>query len=185
MNTLKTSMLLAMGAVSLASLAAVPVQAAGPAAKYAGSAPSSVAGCPSIAWRLAKADDGALRGMVWYDDMSGLSKASGTAENGKFHVTLTFGHGTRTGRHGRRRRRGQDDRAGLRQREFQDAADGGVGRHRLIPGAVDASRSAIRTGGWRCARLTGWELLAPGAAAGQAKRRHAGAKQRQRRGLRH
>jgi hypothetical protein len=51
-------------------------------------APSSVAGCPNIAWRLAKDADGTLRGIVWYDDMSGLSKASGTAKAGQFHVTM-------------------------------------------------------------------------------------------------
>lgn len=26
---------------------------------------------------------------MWYDDMSGLSKATGTAEDGKFHLTMT------------------------------------------------------------------------------------------------
>lgn len=89
MQTRTTSILLALGALSLAGLAAAPALAAGPAAKYAGAAPSSVAGCPDIAWRLAKSADGSLRGIVWYDDMSGLSQASGMSENGHFHVTLT------------------------------------------------------------------------------------------------
>ena len=79
---------LALGVVAVGVVAMLPAQAAGPAARYAGMAPSSVAGCPNIAWRLAKDADGTLRGIMWYDDLSGMSKASGSAENGKFHVTM-------------------------------------------------------------------------------------------------
>lgn len=89
MKPLNTSILLALGALSLGGLSAVPSHAVEPATRYAGMASSSVAGCPQIAWRLAKDASGDVRGMVWYDDLSGLSKAVGTARNGVFHVTLT------------------------------------------------------------------------------------------------
>lgn len=76
-----------------------PAVAQAPAPNYQGRVASSVAGCPQIVWRLSRDASGAVHGMVWYDDLSGASAATGTATTaagpGKFQITLTprMGHG--------------------------------------------------------------------------------------------
>jgi hypothetical protein len=81
--------LAAVGAVSLSAIVSESVVAASPRPGYVGQTSSSVAGCPNIQWRLAKADDGKITGIVYYADMSGVSAAEGMAEGGKFHITTT------------------------------------------------------------------------------------------------
>jgi hypothetical protein len=70
-----------------------PAVAQGPAPLYQGRAASSVGGCPQIVWRLSRGADGSVRGMVWYDDLSGASAASGHAASGRFHINLTSSMG--------------------------------------------------------------------------------------------
>jgi len=83
--------LLATGAViSKPAVAAPPPPVAG----YVGQAPSSVAGCPYIAWRLARHDNGEVTGITYYSDMSGVSMVTGTVNQaGQFHLTLTSSMG--------------------------------------------------------------------------------------------
>jgi hypothetical protein len=83
-----TSTLIAVGALSLAAAVAGPAGAQGAVVKYAGQAKSSVAGCPNIIWRLAQDPNGAVHGMVWYSDLSGMSQATGTAQGGVVRITL-------------------------------------------------------------------------------------------------
>jgi hypothetical protein len=66
-----------------------PAVAQAPAPNYQGRVASSVAGCPQIIWRLSRDPNGAVHGMVWYDDLSGMSAASGTAASGRFQINLT------------------------------------------------------------------------------------------------
>jgi hypothetical protein len=85
--------LLAMGAFALGAGLVRPAMAAAPAAPVAGIvgfAPSSVAGCPNINWRMARHDDLKLTGIFWYSDMSGTSEAVGSEDQtGRFHIQLT------------------------------------------------------------------------------------------------
>lgn len=60
----------------------------GYAPHFAGMTGSSVANCPNIAWRIGGDSAGALHGIMWYSDMSGLSEATGSI-NGK-NVRLTL-----------------------------------------------------------------------------------------------
>ncbi|HET6183609.1 MAG TPA: hypothetical protein VFA03_08445 [Acetobacteraceae bacterium] len=55
---------------------------------FAGSAPSSVSGCPYIGWRLVRHPDGQITGIAYYGDLTGLSEVTGHVEqDGTFHLT--------------------------------------------------------------------------------------------------
>jgi hypothetical protein len=93
---LKTNSLVAMCAIALGTVASFSASAAmPPVAGIAGSALSSVAGCPYINWRLANHTDGSITGRFWYGDLSGDSVALGNIDKtGKFHVQLTSAIGS-------------------------------------------------------------------------------------------
>jgi len=55
--------------------------------RYAGMTGSSVAGCPNIAWRIGQSPAGALHGMLWYTDMSGMSQVDGSMNGNAFSLT--------------------------------------------------------------------------------------------------
>jgi len=80
---------MAAGVLALGVGFAVPAVAAPPMPGYVGSAKSSVAGCPFIAWRLARGEGGAIHGISYYSDLSGLSQVSGHVDNNG-HFTLTL-----------------------------------------------------------------------------------------------
>jgi hypothetical protein len=99
---MRSTSLHVLGLATLLGLTATsvgPAVAQGPAPNYQGRVASSVAGCPQIVWRLSRDPNGAVHGMVWYDDLSGASAATGTATAaggpGQFRITLTprMGHG--------------------------------------------------------------------------------------------
>lgn len=57
--------------------------------RYAGMVGSSVAGCPNIAWRIGQnPSTGALHGVLWYTDMSGMSQADGSMSGKNFNLSL-------------------------------------------------------------------------------------------------
>jgi len=92
MKTLMTSVVIAIGAVAFTSLAAGTAQAQKQYGdrRFASQYPSSVAGCPAIAWRLVRDPSGNVRGLAWFTDMSGASQVSGTmGDSGQFSLTLT------------------------------------------------------------------------------------------------
>lgn len=69
--------------------AVLPAQPAFAAATpgYTGNAPSSVAGCPYIAWRLVRHPDGAVTGIAYYGDLSGVSEVTGNVDqSGHFQL---------------------------------------------------------------------------------------------------
>lgn len=74
----RSSALAAGGVFALGAGFGQPAHAAGPVAGYVGQAPSSVAGCPYILWRLARSDSGAISGIMYYSDASGSSMVTGT-----------------------------------------------------------------------------------------------------------
>lgn len=77
--------LLAAQAVAGGSVAAPPP----PAMIYTGEVPSNVAGCPYIEWRIARHQDGAVTGIFYYSDMTGISSVTGTMDDaGHFQLTL-------------------------------------------------------------------------------------------------
>jgi hypothetical protein len=82
--------LVATSALALGPFVVWPTAAAPPAPPVAGMvgfAPSSVAGCPNINWRLARHDDGKITGIFWYSDLSGTSEAVGSEDStGRFHI---------------------------------------------------------------------------------------------------
>ncbi len=88
MNTRTSVGLLAAGLLGLGVIAAGPAYAQAPAG-FVGNTASSVAGCPSIVWRLANTS-GHIHGMAYYSDLSGLSQVDGTMQpDGSFTLTLT------------------------------------------------------------------------------------------------
>jgi len=57
--------------------------------RYSGMTGSSVAGCPNIAWRIGQSPStGALHGMIWFTDMSGVSQVDGSMNGNQFNMTL-------------------------------------------------------------------------------------------------
>lgn len=84
----------ALGLLALGAVAAEPSMAVNPVRGYAGQAPSSVAGCPYIVWRLVRHEDGEITGIVYYSDLSGMSTAKGAVnQEGQFHLQLTSSMG--------------------------------------------------------------------------------------------
>ena len=55
-----------------------PAHAQGSVAGYVGQAPSLIAGCPWLGWRMSRTDDGVVTGMAYYSDASGISAVTGT-----------------------------------------------------------------------------------------------------------
>jgi len=96
MGSGKFGMFLGLGALALTLVLSQPAAAQAPATPgFAGTAPSSVAGCPNLVWRLARRGD-AVNGIAYYSDLSGLSHVTGTVgQAGRFTLTLTsvMGHG--------------------------------------------------------------------------------------------
>lgn len=88
---LKACSVAAACAVALGAAASFSASAAQPpVAGIAGEAPSTVAGCPYINWRLANHTDGRITGRFWYSDLSGTSVAVGKMDpTGKIHLQLT------------------------------------------------------------------------------------------------
>jgi len=88
MNTRTSVGFLAAGLLGLGVIAAGPAYAQQPQG-FVGNTASSVAGCPSIVWRLANTN-GHIHGMAYYSDLSGLSQVDGTMQpDGSFTLTLT------------------------------------------------------------------------------------------------
>lgn len=84
-----------LGVLALGSGFGQPAHAQGAVAGYTGSADSSVAGCPWLAWRLARMANGDVSGFAYYSDASGVSEVSGTSGNapGQLRLVLTSIHG--------------------------------------------------------------------------------------------
>lgn len=83
------------GGMIVVGLQAQPAAAAA-VQGFSGHAESSVPGCPYLAWRLVKHDNGDITGIAYYSDLSGLSTVKGTStSSGQFHLVLTpeLGHG--------------------------------------------------------------------------------------------
>ncbi len=93
---LKASSVVAVCAVALGAASSFSASAAQPpVAGIIGEAPSEVAGCPYINWRLANHTDGRITGRFWYSDLSGTSVAVGSMDsNGKIHLQLTSAIGS-------------------------------------------------------------------------------------------
>lgn len=88
-----TTVVVTLAAASLFSagvMAPTPARAQSAAPGFTGEAASSVAGCPYIAWRLARDPSGAIHGIAYYSDLSGTSEVSGSINDaGRFHLVLT------------------------------------------------------------------------------------------------
>ena len=100
MKTLMTSIVIATGALAFTSLAAGTAKAQQYTKQYgeqrfASQHPSSVAGCPSLAWRLVMDPNGNVNGLTWFTDMSGASQVKGmmSPQTGQIHLTLTSTQG--------------------------------------------------------------------------------------------
>jgi hypothetical protein len=70
--------LAAGGVLALATGFGQPAHAQHAVAGYVGTADSSVAGCPWLAWRLARTESGVVTGIAYYSDASGASQVTGT-----------------------------------------------------------------------------------------------------------
>jgi hypothetical protein len=96
MTSKKTVMLLGLGVVALTPALgrSAAAQVMSPQPGFVGMTKASVAGCPSIGWRLARHDDGTITGIAYYADASGASSVKGTyQQNGKFNLQLTSSMG--------------------------------------------------------------------------------------------
>lgn len=90
MTRIATGALAALSALVVGLPGGRPAAAAQPMTGYVGQSASSVAGCPFLIWRLVKHDDGAITGIVYYSDLSGLSMAKGNiTKSGQFQLQLT------------------------------------------------------------------------------------------------
>jgi hypothetical protein len=65
------------------------------APRFSGMTGSSVANCPNIAWRIGGDPSGALHGIMWYADMSGMSEVNGimNGKNLRFTLKSVMGNG--------------------------------------------------------------------------------------------
>jgi hypothetical protein len=89
-STMIVSLLAASVLTAWAFAARQAVAQPAPVAGISGFAPSSVAGCPNIVWRVARHADGKINGIFWFSDLSGASEAVGTEDaTGHFHLQLT------------------------------------------------------------------------------------------------
>jgi hypothetical protein len=89
-GTLVATSALVVGAFVVRPGVAAPPQPMPPMAGITGFAPSAVAGCPNINWRVARHPDGKITGIFWYSDLSGTSEAVGNEDaTGKFQIKLT------------------------------------------------------------------------------------------------
>jgi len=97
MKSGKSVMLLSLGALALTPVLSQPAaaQVVGTGqAGYVTLVKSSVAGCPSIGFRLARHTDGTIAGIAYYADGSGVSAVAGTFDSaGKTMLTLTSSMG--------------------------------------------------------------------------------------------
>jgi hypothetical protein len=60
-----------------------------PVLTYTGQVASTVSGCPTIEWHLARHNNGDVTGIFYYSDMSGISTATGTVDNaGNIQLTV-------------------------------------------------------------------------------------------------
>lgn len=84
---------LAVGCLSIAAIAVPGVAQEGDSGQHFVGSNTGTPGCPSLTWsvkRVGPATSGALAGVAWYEDMSGISVGRGTiAQDGKFNFTLT------------------------------------------------------------------------------------------------
>lgn len=87
---MRVGFVLAAASLLGAGLIAAPAGAQPAPQGFTGEAASSVAGCPYIVWRLARDAGGAIHGIAYYSDLSGLSEVSGSVNTaGQFHLVLT------------------------------------------------------------------------------------------------
>ena len=87
----RSTALATVGVLALGAGYGQPAHAqATPVPGYAGSAPSSVAGCPFIMWRLQKTATGAVSGIAYYSDASGVSQVTGTSADSASGLHLVF-----------------------------------------------------------------------------------------------
>ena len=87
--------ILAAGCLAMAATAlpAVAQEGEGDSGQHFVGSNTGNPGCPSLTWsvkRVGPASSGALAGVAWYDDMSGISVGrGGITPDGKFNFTLT------------------------------------------------------------------------------------------------
>ena len=84
----KAAALIAAGAMAIAANYTAATAQMTYTPRYAGMTASGVAGCPEIAWRIGKSPTGTLHGIMWYNDLSGLSEATGSMNGTQFNLTL-------------------------------------------------------------------------------------------------
>lgn len=91
-NSLGMRHILAASCLAMAASALPAVAQEGDGGHYFG-ANTGASGCPSLTWsvkRVGPAASGALAGVAWYEDMSGISVGRGNiTQDGKFTFTLT------------------------------------------------------------------------------------------------
>lgn len=91
----KVSVLIVTGTMAtLACYTAANAQRGYPP-RFSGMTGSNVANCPNIAWRIGGDPSGALHGIMWYADMSGVSQVDGTmtGKSIKFTLKSVMGNG--------------------------------------------------------------------------------------------
>lgn len=90
MTSARLAILIASCILAPCALAPSPAHAQQANPGFSGSTRSSVAGCPYIIWRLARAPDGHIHGIAYYSDLSGLSTVTGTRDaSGNFELDVT------------------------------------------------------------------------------------------------
>lgn len=86
MNTVK---LLAGGALALLAGSSVAWAQAVPQGRVYSFHSTAQGGCPALDWHVVVGAGGSLSGMIAWDDMKAMARATGTVKDGKVHMTAT------------------------------------------------------------------------------------------------
>jgi len=81
--------LLAASAIALAAISSPSFAQTPPEGRLYVFHSKAQGGCPALDWHVVAGSNGALSGMIAWDDMKAMARASGTASAGKVQMTAT------------------------------------------------------------------------------------------------
>jgi len=87
--TMSPIKLFAVSAIALAAVSGLAFAQSPPEGRLYVFHSTAQGGCPALDWHVVAGPNGALSGMIAWDDMKAMAKASGTATAGKVQMTAT------------------------------------------------------------------------------------------------
>lgn len=86
---MSVSRLLATGAMALAATCGVALAQVPPAGRVYVFHSTAQGGCPALDWHVVAGANGALSGMIAWNNMQSMAKATGSVASGKVNMTAT------------------------------------------------------------------------------------------------